>query len=264
MRNKKFITLLVIVLIFLSGYTFGNIVVLNGLTHENSALPGETYRTQIEIQNVSQFEKGVKIYQRDYWYQYNGETRHDAPGTLERSNGNWISYQPELMNLAPNEKAVINIEITIPDKEGLNGSYWSVMMVEGVVPPDTVANKGVSITTAIRYAVQLISNIGTTGKTELGFVGLELDKQEKLNLLNVFVENKGERILKPELSLELFDEEGNSVGIFKAEKRKTLPGTSIQISLQLVGIKSGEYSGVIVADCGNEDLFGTNVSFEII
>jgi hypothetical protein len=263
MRKNTHIALLVTVLIFLSGYSFGNIVVLNGLTHENSALPGETYRAQIEIQNVSQYEKGVKIYQRDYWYHYNGETKHDAPGTLERSNATWVSYQPELLNLAPNEKAVINIEITIPNEAELNGSFWSVMMVEGIIPPDTVTQKGVSITTAIRYAVQLITNIGTTGKAELGFAGLELEKQEQNNFLNVFVENKGERLLKPELSLELFDEAGNSVGIVKAEKRKTLPGTSIRISLQLEGVKPGKYSGVIIADCGNEDLFGTNVSFEI-
>lgn len=263
MRKNYIITLFVFILIFFSANTYGNIVVLNGLTHENSALPGETYRTQIEIQNVSKFEKGVRIYQKDYWYSYNGETRHDEPGTLERSNAKWVTFQPELVNLAADEKAVINVEITIPDSSDLKGSYWSVIMVEGIVPPDTVASKGVSITTSIRYAVQLISNIGNTGSTELGFAGLELTKQEETNVLNVFVENKGEQILKPELSLELFDEAGNSVGIIKAEKRKTLPGTSIQISLQLVGIKPGEYSGVIIADCGNENLFGTNVSFEI-
>lgn len=263
MRNRRFTSLLFILLFLITNSVFANIVVLNGLTHENSALPGETYRTQIEIQNVSQIEKSVKIYQKDYWYNHTGDARHDAPGTLQRSNANWISFQPELVNLAPNEKAQINIEIVIPNNEDLTGSYWSVMMVEGVVPPDTSVNKGVAITTAIRYAVQLISHVGNTGTSDLGFVGLELTKQDSQNLLLVSVENKGERLLKPELSLEIFDELGNSVAVVKAEKRKTLPGTSIQVTLLLEGIKPGNYSGVIVADCGNEDLYGTNVSFEI-
>jgi hypothetical protein len=77
------------------------------------------------------------------------------------------------------------------------------------------------------------------------------------------VENTGERLLRPELALELFDEAGNSVGVLKAESRKTFPGTSVLITLRLEGIKPGNYTGVLVADCDNDHVFGTNVSFEI-
>lgn len=263
MRKNRLSILLVFVFTFFAGSALANIIVLNGLTHENNALPGETYRTNVEIQNVSEYAKGVKVYKRDYWYHYSGDTKHDAPGTLERSNANWISFQPELLNLEPNEKAVVTIEVTVPDQSELNGSYWSVLMVEGIVPPDTTSNNGVSITTTIRYAVQLISHIGNTGNAHLEFAGMDMSKQEETNFLNVYVENKGEKLLKPELSLELFDDAGNSIAVIKAEKRKTLPGTSIRIGLNLEGIKPGKYSGVIIADCGNDDLFGTNVSFEV-
>ena len=259
----KFV-LISFILLFCGFNSIGNIVVLNGLTHENNAIPGETYRTQIEIHNMSDEAKSVKIYSKDYFYSHTGETRHDAPGTMDRSNANWITYQPELLNLGPDEKALVNIEVQVPENKALSGSYWSVIMVEGIVPPDTTNTVGVSIRTAIRYAVQVITTVGSEGVRDLTFQGLELSKNEDESMIGVVVQNSGEVLLKPEVSLELFDEEGNSVAIFKADKRKTLPGTSIKITIQLEGIKPGVYNGVLVADCGNDSIYGTNVSFELL
>lgn len=253
----------------LSAFVFGqrsstaSIVVLNGLTHENTALVGETYRAQIEIQNVAEVEKTVRIYQKDYWYNHKGESQHADVGTLKRSNGKWISLQSDLINLAPQEKTFINVEINVPKKDSIGGTYWSVIMVEGVVPPDTSKNAGVSITTALRYAIQMITNIGDTGSRDLNFAGLQLSKDGENSIVQVILENIGERLLKPEMSIELFDKEGNSVGIIKADRRKTLPGTSILVNIKLEGIKPGVYTGVLVADCGGDDIFGTNVSFEL-
>jgi hypothetical protein len=238
--------------------------VLNGLTHENRAQPGETYRGTIQIQNAGKSERSVRIYQRDYWFSYTGESKHDEAGTLERSNAEWINYNPELMTLDSGEVATINFEVKIPGNDSLKGTYWSVIMVEGITPPDTSHfESGVRINTAIRYAVQIITNIGSTGNSDLEFLGLELTRQNDQNMLYVAVKNTGERILKPEMNLELFDESGNSVGIITSDQRKTLPGTSIMSSLVLEGIKPGNYNGVLVADCGEDRLYGTNLSLEI-
>lgn len=240
-----------------------SIVVLNGLTHENQALPGESYRGTIQIQNVSEKRRSVKIYQRDYWFSYTGESKHDPAGTQERSNADWIAYNPELLDLEPNQTVTVNYEVTVPDTS-LSGTYWSVIMVEGIVPLDTSSySRGVTINTAIRYAIQMVTNIGTTGTRDIRFLGMELGKQAETTVLQVAIENTGERLLRPELAIELFDEEGNSAGVIKADSRKTFPGTSVMITLNLAGIKPGKYSGVLIADCSDDQVFGTNVSFEI-
>lgn len=258
----KRLTLLLPALIF-PWFAFSSIVILNGLTHENQVLPGESYRGTIQIQNASEKSRSVRVYQRDYWFSYTGESKHDPAGTMERSNASWISFSPELLDLGPNETTAINFEVTVPDLS-LSGTYWSVIMVEGIVPPDTTSSSGgVTINTAIRYAVQIVSNIGETGTGDIRFLGMETGKQEEVNLLHVALENTGERMLRPELALELFDEEGNSAGIVKAERRKTYPGTSVLITLKLEGIKPGNYNGVLVADCDDDHIFGTNVSFAI-
>lgn len=137
-------------------------------------------------------------------------------------------------------------------------------MVEGVTPPDTARpDQGVKINTAVRYAVQIITNIGTTGTSDLQFLGLELAQQNNNNVLYVALENTGERILKPGLTLELFDAAGNTAGTIRSGKRKTFPGTSVLSKLVLEGIKPGNYNGVLVADCGEDRLFGTNLTLEI-
>ena len=263
-KFKKGTFLFLSLLLISVQFTKANIVILNGLTHENTAQPGENYRGYIQIQNTADSEKSVRVYLRDYWFSYTGESKHDPPGTLERSNSDWITFAPELMTLNPNEIATIDFEVKIPDNEELKGTFWSVLMVEGIVPPDTTNySSGVTIRTAIRYAVQIVTNIGNSGTSDLRFAGLELSKQDENNILNVVIENTGERLLRPEVSIELFDETGNSAGVLKEERRKTFPGTSIKVSLVLEGIKPGNYTAILVADCDEDHIFGTNLSLEI-
>ena len=241
-----------------------SIVILNGLTHENSIQPGSSYKGTINVQNSGNTVQNVKIYLRDYLFYHTGETKHDQPGSLERSNASWISYSPELLTLKPGELVSVNFEVSVPPDDSLKGTYWSVVMVEEVTPPDTSANRGsIKINTSVRYAIQIITNIGNTGRSDMEFVEFEMAVNEGRNILNVALENTGERILKPELNLELFDESGNSTGIIKSDRRKMYPATSIKSTLDLEGIKPGNYQGVLVVDCGEERLYGTNLSLEV-
>ncbi len=246
-------------------FSNASIVILNGLTHENVVQKGESYRGTIQLQNTADSEKDVQVYLRDYWFSYTGESKHEPPGTMQRSNANWITFNPELMTLKPDEIASIDFEVKVPDNDSLKGTYWSVIMVEGIIPPDTANyQSGVTIRTAIRYAVQIVTTLGETGTSDLQFLGLELAKQDTADVINVVVGNTGERMLKPEMSIELFDEAGNSAGIFKAGRKKTFPDTTVKITLILEGIKPGNYTGVLVADCDEEHIYGTNLTIEII
>ncbi|WP_320110757.1 hypothetical protein [Draconibacterium orientale] len=244
--------------------TTAGIVVLNGLTHEKQVLPGETYRGTIQIQNAGSSAESVRVYLRDYWYSFSGESRYDDGGTLARSNSGWISYNPEVLTLDSAEVATIEFEVKVPANDTLQGTYWSVIMVEGINEPDPAkAQQGVTVNTAIRYAIQVISNVGTEAASDLQFLGMELKKQEDENVLNIAIENTGECILRPEVSLELFDESGNSTAVIKSDSRRVLPGTSVLSSLVLKNVGVGKYNGVLIADCGEERLYGTNFSLEI-
>jgi hypothetical protein len=264
LRTLRKLLLLFVLIISLFLSANAGVVVLNGLTHEYQVQPGESYRGTIQIQNAENAAKSVKVYQTDYWFSYTGESRHDSAGVVARSNANWITYNPELVTLAANQTTAIDFEIKVPADDTLRGTYWSVIMVEGIVPPDTTSHtSGVTINTSIRYAIQIVTTIGESGTSDMQFLGLQMAKENDQNILNVMLENTGERLLRPELSIELFDESGSSVGVIKAERKKTYPGTSVRIELPLDGVKPGKYSGVLVADCDEDHIFGTNVSLEV-
>ena len=247
-----------------SNVTQGKILILNGLTHEYQALQGETRDGIIELKNISEKEQSVQIYQKDYWYSYTGESKHDNPGTTERSNAKWMTINPTFITLKPNETSVVDYKIKVPENDSLIGTYWSVIMVEGITPPDTgKADTGVKINTVVRYAVQIITNIGDTGERNMQFINFNLARQDSVTALQVAFQNTGERILRPELGIKVFDPNGESMGVFKADRRKIYPGTSALVELDLSSLPIGKYSGVLIADCDEDYAFGTNLNLEI-
>lgn len=262
-QGKRILISSMILLSVFAEKTGANILVMNGLTHEYQTVQGEVRNGIIELKNVSQESQSVQLYQRDYWFSHKGETRHDTPGTMERSNSGWININPTFITLAPEETATVAYEITIPDTDSLTGTYWSVIMVEGIQPPDTAASEGIKINTVIRYAVQIITHIGHSGTVNLTFLEFNLSREENRTELSVVLENIGERMVKPEVSVEIFDTNGITLGVTTAEKRKLYPGTSANVFLDLSHLKPGSYSGILIADCGDDYVFGSNLTLDI-
>lgn len=240
------------------------IAVLNGLTHEVKLSPGEKYRGRIDIQNSSAKETSVKLYQTDYWFSSSGESRYGEPGTGARSNAGWITLSQVFQTLQGNQNQTIDFEINVPAVDSLEGTYWSVIMVEGVAPPDTAASKkGVSISSVTRYAIQIITLVGDNSRIDLQFLNISLKKEEGGPVLEVDLGNPGNTAVRPETGLELFNQEGISQGIIKADRKRIYPGTSARFMLNLAGIKPGKYTGTLVADCDEDHIFGTNVTLEL-
>jgi hypothetical protein len=240
------------------------VAVINGLTHEVTLAPGETTRGKIEIQNTSATATAVKLTQSDYWYSHLGESRYDAPGTNPRSNTSWVTLSSFYVTLGPHETKTVEFEMAAPSSDTLSGTYWSVVLVEGMAPPDTTSSrKGVSISTVTRYAVQIIAHIGETGLRDLRFDHLTLARDHDTPSLHVDISNPGSRSLRPEVALELFDAGGRSLGVIKADRKRIYPGTSARFTLILPSAEPGRYTGVLVADCDEDHIFGTNVNLDL-
>lgn len=241
-----------------------SIVVINGLTHIHEANNGEIVRGVIEVQNTGFETKAVRVYQKDYLFAHSGEVFYNEPNSNPRSNAQWIDFSPSYLELAPQQKTVINYEITIPTGQELSGSYWSVLMVEGILPiAPELPKSGLNISTIMRYAIQVATNIGESGTNNLEFIEAKLAKIDGKPVGSVALVNSGERLLIPEVSIELFNEEGQSVSIVKAPKKKIYPGTSTRFFLDLGDLPKGTYQAVVLADCSEEDVFGLNLSLAL-
>ena len=244
--------------------------IVGGLTYEKNAESGETYRGAIIITNSGDEPQEVKVYQTDYLFFSDGNNIYGEPGKDPRSNAKWITFSPNRFVIQPKGKFEVNYTVKAPDNKALLGTYWSMLMVEGVPKSSPEIVNGevdkikMGLTTVVRYGIQMVTHIGNTGTRSLKFSEVKLLKEdESKKVLQVDMENTGERWLRPTLWTEIYDEKGSYIGKFMGGKGRTYPGTSIKSRIDLSQVPAGKYKGLIVADCGGDDLFGMQCNLEI-
>lgn len=222
--------------------------VLNGLTHRDRAQAGEVYEGEISIGNTSGQPAEVKIYQTDYHFRADGKTAYDPIGSLARSNGPWIRLEaPGLITIAPGAQVTVPYRVRVPQNPSLVGTYWSTVMVEEI-PSEVLwgerpSQPGIEIRTKLRYAVQMITDVGNDAAEDLRLIGLQLESSDDavLGRLRVDLENQGQVIVHPEVRVEIFDDRGQTQGVFVAGKRRLYPSTSTRFTIDLTGVPAGPY-----------------------
>lgn len=255
---------IILTYILIVNSVWAGVAVLNGLAHEFIVTPGNTYKGTIELKNASDIAQVAMIYKANMTTQHTGETFYSDSIKNDRSNLDWIQLSNVNLTLDSEVSGSVEFEINVPNSPDLIGTYWSVIMIEPRDPIHVQEDEsGYSIQSKIRYAIQIVCNIGETGTTNLQFLNISQEHYQGKNYLEVDVKNTGETLIKPELSLELFDSEGSGLPIIKAEKQRIFPNSSKRYIVEIEGIKSGEYQGILIADCNTDDLFGVNVTLHL-
>ncbi len=227
----------------------GEIGIISELTHTKNAQRGEIYETRIVLKNFGEDEAGIKVFQRDFSYDSEGNQFFHEKGTQARSNANWIKYFPQQKNILPMETTEVLCSIHVPDDQVLVGTFWSLIMIES--------------TPAKRYAVQIITHIGLTGRVQVEFVKTALVRGAKKASLHVDVKNTGERELSPSLYVELYDEGGNFVGKVEGGTWRIYPETSVRYRVDMTHLPAGIYKAIILVDNLDEHVFGTEFLLDL-
>jgi len=238
-----------------------SVEVIGSLKHTFTCSPGETVSGQIRIQNSDPIDQEVRIYQTDYLYNYLDQTFYDEPGIEngnKRSNASWIEYSPKTVVLKGKESRNVDFQISVPVSDSIEGTYWSVIMVEGVSPIDPNQTGQLSIRTVTRYAVQIVNELTNKGNGRLTFMEPTLVKGDENSLfLAVDLINEGKHLIAPELNMELYDEEGSLVKTLTLERKGIYPTTSVRFMFNLEGLPSKKtYTAMIVAAGQDDDVFG--------
>jgi len=256
-NNRNFLSLFLF-FFFLPFCTFASVEVIGSLRQVYQVNPGEVVKGQIRIQNNEAKDQEVRIYQTDLLYNLQDQTFYDEPGAHKRSNAGWIQYSPKTVVLKSMESRTVEYEITVPQSDTLKGSYWSVLMVEGVNPIDPNRKGDLNISTVTRYAVQIVNEMNNKGNGSLKFMEPTLVKGDNNKLyLAIDLTNDGDHYISPEVSMELYDEDGNSIKKITAPRRGLYPTTSARVKLDLEGIPSNKtYKAMIVASGSDNDVFG--------
>lgn len=238
-----------------------NIVVLGDLTRKYQLMPGQTHESIIELENRDSQDKKVMIYQTDYKYLASGDISFPPPGTCNRSNASWLIFSPKVVELTAGQKTQVKFLIRAPRDSSRTGTYWSMLMVQNMEKgiPEKVENAALQPFPASRYGVQIITQMGNTGKIAVEFTSATVVNHNAKRYLVVDIENKGTRYATPELWLEVFTIDGQKAGRFISDSAGILPGCGIRREIDISSLPKGMYSSLLIADCGHKDVFGLDL-----
>jgi len=260
--------ILSLTIMFWFGLLQAGVTPVGDMTHEKDAKAGERYRQVIVVQNTDSQPAEVKLYQTDYSFAADGSTHYDPPGNMPRSNAKWVGLSRDLIKVPANATERIEYEVRVPAEKGLTGTYWSMIMVEPITKgsresAEALPDNTTAISQVLRYGIQVVTNIGKGGQTELTFANPRLVQEEGKRFFTIDVANTGQRSLRPALWLELYSDKGSPVGKFQGEARRLYPGTSSAYKIDLGQTPNGKYLGMVAADGTGDNLFGANVELEI-
>jgi hypothetical protein len=271
---RSILVFIVVLMVFCSLIASGQVSVIGELSQEREARPGETYSGAILIRNDTNEPQEAKIYQTDYLFHYSGTNNYGDPGSHPRSNAPWVAFSPAFVTLPPQGMTSINYTVTIPPAAAVElvGTYWSMLMVEGIPKgspesslPTERKKAEMGITQTIRYGIQIATHIARTGTKNIRFVNAQLVSKEEKDgrLLQVDIENTGEVGIRPEVYVELFNEQGSSVGKFQGVRYRLYPATSVRQSIDLSSVLKGTYKALVVVDAGGDDVFGAQYTLKV-
>jgi hypothetical protein len=256
-------------LALLADVCLGGIVVIGGMSQQKTANPGEVYEGTILLENADAAARDVKIYQTDYAFSADGQTYYGQPGTAPRSNANWISLSPRWLTIPGQSTAPIYYRVEVPNKSDLTGTYWSIVMVEPVettspqIVRDEAGSGQIAIQTLLRYGIQIVTDLGDTGTWDIQVRDKKLVQNDGHRVLELDVENTGERWLSPSFSVELYKEDGTKAYRFEGQQLRIYPGCSLRHRVDLADVREGKYTVLVLLDNRDEHVFGAQYDLRV-
>lgn len=243
--------------------SFASVIVQNGLTHEHQLIGNQTITGKIILKNVGKKPERILIYQKDYSSSCSGEVLYEDAGTNDRSLANFLTYNMNDYTLKVGETYEVVYQIKVPPTNKITGSLWSLLMVEVTDPIAEQKEKGVvKIDSKIRYGIQIIATSSNAEPTNIKFRDVKVKSEAQGKLIQVTLENLGTTFVKPHIEVQLFNEKAELVKEYKSLKKKVYPSNCQFYTIDLEGIKKGNYRAVMVADY-EENAVGININLKI-
>lgn len=267
------IAFLLALLTAVAGAAPAQVVVRSALSDDRTVPPGEVYVGTVVVANGTDEVQQAKVYQTDYAFRADGSNSYDTPGTSPRSNAGWVEFSPRALTLAPGETVQVQYRVTVPAKVGEEvpvGTYWSMLMVEGIprssaestLGDDTTPHYGVRQVT--RYGVQIATHLLGSERPTIGFQQVRLQTSESGGrVLEVDLENQGELFAQSTLWVELYAQDGTAQGRRDGTSTRLYPGTSVRQQVDLSDLTPGQYEALIVVDSGEENVVGAQYTLEL-
>lgn len=264
----KRLLLLILGLLALSSPSHAGVVVIGNLARTATIKPGDAFEGVIFLKNTDKQIADIRVFQTDYLSHADGSNDYGEPGKAARSNAGWITVSPTRIKLGPGETLPVRYKGKAPADPKLHGTFWSMIMVEpnsapAITPEGKADQVAVGLQTTIRFAIQIVTEIGQTGKRSLQVQDKRIVTNEGRRALQLDILNDGERLLIPSISVELFDKGGASVGRFDVGRSRIYPACSLRAKADLNDVPAGKYAAMVLLDSGDAQVMGAQYDIEL-
>ena len=264
---KPFLLFALIVL-SLASASQASISVIGNLARTTTLKPGDSFEGVILVRNNDKEPADIRLSQCDYLFQADGSNDYAEAGKTPRSNAGWITVTPSRAKIGPGETLPIRYKGKAPSDPKLQGTYWSMILVEpnpvGAIAPDGKPDQvAVGLATNIRFAIQIVTELGNSGTRSLQVADKRLVQADGKRALQIDIANDGERLLIPQMTVELFDQTGASIGRFEAGRARIYPACSIRAKVDLTQVPAGKYSAMVLLDSGDAQVMGAQYDLEL-
>jgi hypothetical protein len=253
------------------GPAAAQIEVLSPSVFEQTGSAGAHLMSAITLRNPTTTAQGVRLYQEDYQFFADGRSLFEHPGTLSRSNAGWIRLSTSNLVLEPGQTAKVTLSTSVPVADSLAGTYWSLVLVEPIPAgarersgETAPAHEGVALQTRVRHAIQVVTHIGHSGSHLIRFVEPQVTQSsDGHRAFRLELVNAGERAFRPEITLEVYGEDGPLVLTRKQGRGLVYPGTSILQSFDIDALAKGEYTFLLLADTSGPEVFAARFKLRL-
>ncbi|HEV7349930.1 hypothetical protein [Telluribacter sp.] len=255
-----------IILLFLliSSLSRAGVTVENGLSHTHKGNWGDVLTGTIKLVNSGKKDERVLIFKNDLLQGCDDRTAFAEVNSHSRSSGSWIKLNVSEWTLRAGESYEVVYSMAIPRDTTFRGSYWSLLMVEVVDPiREEKTSLGVSIGSKLRYAVQVITDVGPTSLSEITYQDIKLQKQPNGGTtIQVVLKNNGIFLVNPTLVLELYNRSEEKVKKMEVPFRNIYPQSCKLYEVAIEGVPKGSYKCVLVVNYGRAQ-YGMNASLKL-
>jgi hypothetical protein len=235
---------------------WSRIIVQDDLTKVYNVSVGESGNGTIQLHNPTDTSINIRVSSADYLYNANNETFFLEPGKYVRSNADWIRF-PQTLTVRPFQTATLPFTYYVPNDRELYGSYWSVLFIEQEA--DFFIDEVDDLVLNLRYSVQIVHNIIGTGRVDLSFQDVRFNRDN----LTIAIKNTGSNWFESNIKVDIYDERAFLIGSYLKPRVRIYPDLDLQVTIPFTPLFGNEYYAVIVVDCGNNQIFGHQVSFHM-
>lgn len=255
--------LITIFLFFFSFDISASVVVTNGLTHNLDFVANGTKDGKVVLKNTGDRPESIKVYFKDLSSDCSGKIDYTMPGQNSRSLFPFVSVNNTDYTLQPGEEYELSYRVDLSKSDLAEGSLWVLMMVEVMEPISKSSSQGFEIGSKIRYAIQLIANVGSKNAEELSFSDVRMGKDvNDQRTLEASIKNGGRYLVIPLVNIQIFDEKGLKVKDLAVSSKKIYPQNCQNFILPVADLPKGKYQAVLLAEYLEESI-GVNIDLEI-